>query len=361
MSVPARPMPEAAPTPRPFRTEPPTVSYVIPVLNDADALERAVRAVLSQDYPGPQEVVVAVAPSHDGTRERAVALAEHDPRVRVVDNPLVDIPAGLNKAIAASTGEVIVRVDAHTELPQGYTTRMVDALRRTGAATVGGVMAARGETPFQQSVARSYNSGLGLGGGAYHGGGVEGPGESAYLGVFRREIVDALGWYDETLRRGEDYELSQRITGAGHLVWFVPDLEVGYSPRRSWSALAKQMYATGVWRGELVRRARSTSPRYLAAPLLDLGLIGSAVVAGAQLAGAPRWPWSAVYAVPVAYAGFLAFAAVTLDGDTPADRLRDAGVVAWTHVTWGAGFLKGVALGARSTVDRSRVTRGAAH
>jgi succinoglycan biosynthesis protein ExoA len=339
----------------PFTTEYPPVSYVIPVLNDADALDKAVDAVLRQDYPGEQEVVIAVAPSHDGSRELADRRASADPRIHVVDNPAVDIPAGINRAIEAATGEVIVRVDAHSELPDGYTRRMVAELASTGAANVGGVMHARGETPLQCSIARAYNSGLGLGGGAYHSGVESGPGDSAYLGVFRRAKVDRVGWYDETIRRGEDYELNQRVIAAGGLVWFVPDVRVTYWPRARWGSLVRQMYATGVWRGELVRRRTTMGLRYAAAPGLVLGLAASGAAVAAELAGAPTWPWAALHVSPVAYAAFLGFAAVRLGGPTAPDRLRDVAVVATIHLTWGAGFLKGVALCARATVDRSRV------
>ncbi|WP_235498774.1 glycosyltransferase family 2 protein [Knoellia sp. Soil729] len=344
---------------RPFATRTPKVSYVLPVLNDAAALHKAITSVLAQDYPGEQEVVVAVAPSHDGTRAVAEEHSRDDPRVRVVDNPDTDIPAGLNRAVAAADGEVIVRVDAHSELPPGYTRRMVETLRRTGAANVGGVMLARGSSGLQASVARAYNSGLGLGGGAYHAGTEEGPGESAYLGVFRRSDIEPLGWYDESLRRGEDYELNQRILAAGHLIWFVPDVQVEYRPRAGWGSLARQMYATGVWRAEMVRRARSTPPRYLAAPLVVGGLGASLAVGAAQLAGAPRWPWSVVHTGPIAYAAFLAYAGQAMGGQSASERVRDAAAVATIHLTWGAGFLKGLALGAGATVDRSRVSRGA--
>ena len=344
---------------RPFASATPKVSYVLPVLNDAAALHQAITSVLAQDYDGEQEVVVAVAPSLDGTREVAVEHSRADPRVRVVDNPDTDIPAGLNRAVAAADGEVIVRVDAHSELPPGYTRRMVETLRRTGAANVGGVMLARGTSPLQASVARAYNSGLGLGGGAYHAGTEEGPGESAYLGVFRRSDIDPLGWYDESLRRGEDYELNQRILAAGHLIWFVPDVQVEYRPRSAWGSLARQMYATGVWRAEMVRRARSTPPRYLAAPVVVAGLGASVAVGAAQLAGASRWPWSVVHAGPVAYAAFLAYAGASMGGRTASERVRDVAAVATIQLTWGAGFLKGLAVGAGSTVDRSRVRRGA--
>ncbi len=334
----------------------PSVSYVIPVLNEVHSLEHAVSAALAQEYPGRQEVVLALGPSTDGTLELGHALAEADPRVRVVDNPATDIPAGMNRAITAASGEVLIRVDAHAELPPGYTHHMVDALRRVGAANVGGVMRARGRTPFQSAVARAYNSPLGLGGGIYHGGADEGPAESAYLGVFRREVLEEVGLYDESLRRGEDYDLNQRIIAAGHTVWFVPDVEVTYWPRRSWPALARQMYATGTWRGEMVRRQWRTGPRYLAPPALVVALGLSAVGAVASAAGAPV-PLTLVLVTPGAYALFLGYAAVAaLGGRAVRDRALNAAVLATMHLSWGGGFVKGLLSGAGDTVDRSRVT-----
>ena len=120
------------------------VSYVMPVLNEVDYVGDAVRSVLSQQYDGPVEVILALGPSNDGTAEVVAELLRDDERVRVVDNPEVDIPIGLNRAIAAARYPVIVRVDAHSELSPDYTARGVDTLARTGAASVGGVMAAAG-------------------------------------------------------------------------------------------------------------------------------------------------------------------------------------------------------------------------
>lgn len=332
----------------------PAVTYVMPVLNEADAVGAAVASVLDQDYPAAQEVVLALGPSTDGTDEVVAGIVADNPAVRTVANPATDIPAGLNRAIAAARHPVIVRVDAHTQLPPGYTRRMVSTLLATGAANVGGVMRARGATAFQRAVARVYNSPLGLGGGVYHGRGEAGPADSAYLGVFRREVLEEVGGYDESLRRGEDYELNQRIRGAGHLVWFDPDVDVAYWPRRGWSPLARQMWATGTWRGELVRRQGRSSPRYLAPPLLVLGL-GAAVAGLAGLAaGGPVW-LAVTFVPPVAYAGFLGYAGSALGGHGVAERGLDAAVLAVTHLSWGAGFLKGWANGAGGTVDTSRL------
>ena len=236
------------------------VAFVMPVLNEARYLERAVDTVLQQEVPGPTELVLALGPSSDGTTELAHRLAARDERITLVDNPGADIPLGLNLAIRASQAPTIVRVDAHSELSAGYTMRALAALAETRAANVGGVMRADGRTPFQRAVARAYNSPIGLGGGAYHGGTQAGEAESAYLGVMRRDVLEEVGMFDETIRRGEDWELNLRIRAAGYRVWFDPSLSVTYWPRESWTRLARQFRATGAWRGE-VHRGQEISTR----------------------------------------------------------------------------------------------------
>src|SRR5690606_20652962 len=115
----------------------------------------------------------------------------------------------------------------------------------------------------------------------------EGEAESAYLGVMRRSVLDEVGLFDETIRRGEDWELNLRLRQAGHRVWFDPDLSVTYWPRESWWRLARQFRATGAWRGELVRRyGRSNGLRFFAPPALVLGAALSLIVGALQAFGA---------------------------------------------------------------------------
>jgi len=334
------------------------VSFVMPVLNEHAYLRRAVETVLEQEIDGPTEIVLALGPSTDGTTELARRLATEDPRIVLVDNPDADIPIGLNLAICASSFPTIVRVDAHSELAPGYTRRALETLARTGAANVGGVMRAEGRTPFQRAVARAYNSRVGLGGGAYHGSDREGPAESAYLGVMRRAVLEEVGLFDETIRRGEDWELNLRIRRAGYRVWFDPALAVTYWPRDSWSRLARQFIATGTWRGELVRRyGRRNSLRFFAPPVLVLVLALAVVVAALQLtgvlAGTASLVASAVYLPLIAYA--LLVVVDALRGSTWRDRLWTLAVLPTMHVCWGVGFIAGVLRGARDTVDTSRL------
>lgn len=332
----------------------------MPVLNESAYLEHAVASVLEQELAVPAELVLALGPSTDGTTELAQRLAAHDDRIRVVHNPAAHIPVGLNAAIRASRYATIIRVDAHSELSSGYAARALETLERTGAANVGGVMRAEGRTPFQKAVARLYNSPIGLGGGAYHGGAVAGEAESAYLGVMRREVLDEVGLFDETIRRGEDWELNLRIRRAGHRVWFDPELSVTYWPRESWLRLARQFRATGAWRGELVRRfGRRNGIRFFAPPALVL-LLAAAIVVGVLqatgvLSGTASLLASIVY-LPIAVYLLLDLAvALAPGGGDIAQRLWTLVVLPTMHLSWGVGFIGGVFRGAHDTVDASRL------
>ena len=338
----------------------PGVSYVMPVLNEAVYIEKAILTVLGQDYAGTKELILALGPSTDGTTEIVERLAAADPRILTVHNPETDIPVGLNKAIAASSHGIIVRVDAHSELEPGYTTRAIETLERTGAANVGGIMRARGQTPFQLAAARGYNSKFGLGGGRYHGGAEEGPAESAYLGVFRRAVLEEVGGFDESLRRGEDWELNLRIRAAGHVVWFDPELAVTYWPRENWNKLARQFAATGTWRGELVRRYGGRNPwRFFVPPLLVVALAICVIVLVLQLTGVLHGMLAAVaslvYLAPLTYVLLVLWLALVSDrGSHWRDRWLFTLVLPTMHLSWGSGFIVGLVRGARDTVDTSR-------
>jgi glycosyltransferase involved in cell wall biosynthesis len=331
----------------------------MPIYNEVDYVEAAVASILAQDYDGPVEIVLALAPSTDGTDARVHRLAADDERITVVDNPGMHIPIGLNRAIAVARHPVVIRVDAHTQLEPDYTERGVAELERMQAANLGGIMVATGRPGFQAAVARAYNSSLGLGGASYHAGHAEpGPAESAYLGIMRTSAVRGIGGFDESLRRGEDWEMNFRLRKAGHLVWLDPGLRVTYWPRDTWNKLARQFLSTGIWRGELTRRLGAKNPlRFFAPPLLVVDLVGALIVAVLQLTGVLSGMIggvaSAVYLGPLAYAGVLVVAAVTATGSL-LDRIRYVVVLATMHICWGAGFIVGSIRGGGESVDTSR-------
>ncbi|GAA1389384.1 glycosyltransferase family 2 protein [Luteococcus peritonei] len=323
------------------------VSVVMPVLNEERHLAASVAGVLDQDHP--MEIILAVGPCTDRTWEIAQQLAAADERIHVLRNTSGTTPDALNLAIAASHHEIIVRVDAHGELGPGYIRTAVDLLERTGAANVGGHMAARGRTPFEKAVAVAYTSPVGLGGGSFHlENSKEGPAETVFLGVFRRDALEAVGGYDPSLLRAQDWDLNYRLRKMGETVWFSPELQVTYRPRSDVKALARQFFRTGQWRREVMRRNRDTvSARYLAPPVAVLLIAGGSLAGAAGLAGGPRWlRWG--LAAPAGYlAGVTGAAALMRREMEPAVRARLPLVLTVMHMAWGTGALRGLPVAER--------------
>ncbi|MGQ0626447.1 MAG: glycosyltransferase family 2 protein [Sporichthyaceae bacterium] len=311
----------------------PRVAVVMPVLNERRHLRAAVQAIGAQDYAGELEIVLAVGPCTDGTEAIAAELVAADARIRTVPNPTGYTPCALNAAIAASTGEVVVRVDGHAILPADYISTAVEVLRTSGADNVGGVMAAEGVTAFEQAVARAMRSRLGMGGSRFHLGGEEGPAETVYLGTFRREVLEEVGGFDEAMHRAQDWDLNYRIRAVGGLVWFTPRMQVTYRPRPSLTALASQFYKTGQWRRAVSRHHKgSAGVRYLAPPAALIGILaGTALALAGKRVG---------LLAPLGYAGaVLAGSLVNAKDLPPRGALALPAVYATMHLSWGLGFL----------------------
>ena len=310
----------------------PTLSVIMPIRNEAADLERAVASVFAQEYPIPFDVCLAVGPSDDGTERLAVEFADADDRVRVVANPAGVTPTGLNAAIAATGGEVVVRVDGHSALSEGYIRRAVETMIRTGAVNVGGRQVPQPETSFEEAVAAATTSWLGTGGATYRVGGREGPVDTVYLGVFDRTAGDEVGWFADDLIRNQDYELNIRLRAAGGKVWFDPKLWVGYRPRGSWRGLARQYYEYGYGKAEVARRF-PTSLRLR--QLLPVAVMVTQVVA---LVYRPRSD-TIVLIIMLRFAALWAAAAATVR------QVRGAHMVglvaAVIHDAWAVGAIRG--------------------
>lgn len=318
------------------------ISVVMPIRNEERHLEESVASVLGQDYPGEIELVLAVGPSRDRTRQIAERLVAADHRITVIPNPSGRIPSALNAAIKASRHSVIARLDGHALLPPGYLRTAMATLEQTGADDVGGIMAAEGVTLFERAVAWAMTSPAGVGASRFHTGGQPGPADTVYLGVYRRAAIERVGGYDESYQRAEDWEMNHRIRLAGGLIWFQPALRVTYRPRASVRTLGAQYFHYGRWRRVVARQHAGTiSPRYLAPPVAVLAMTAGIVAGVAGLAAGGSLRWLAIaFAIPVAYlAGILAVTAMAARGLRSPVVARLPLVLATMHMSWGIGFL----------------------
>jgi succinoglycan biosynthesis protein ExoA len=309
----------------------PSVSVMIPVLNEADHLVAAVQSVLQQDYTGDIEVILAIGPSRDGTEKIAAELSKQDSRVVLVENPTGRTANALNLAIKRSRYEYIVRLDGHSEIDRHYIRNAVETLLTTGAVNVGGVMAAEGITRFQRAVARAMRSVLGVGSSRFHTGGEAGESDTVYLGVFKKSALEAIGGFDERFTRAQDWELNYRLRSKGGKVWFDPRLHVTYRPRKNFRLLAKQYFEYGRWRRAVARQHIGTvNLRYLAAPIAVSINFLSIILA---ITSHPLF-----IAPLLGYLAIIVFGSL-MTGKDLTERLLLPFVIVTMHMSWGVGFL----------------------
>jgi glycosyltransferase involved in cell wall biosynthesis len=305
---------------------PPTVSVVIPTFNEQEHLADTLQSVAQQTYPAIVEVLVADGRSTDRTR---MVAAEFD-RVRVVDNPRRIQAVGLNRALAIARGDVIVRVDGHCLLAADYVETCVAALETTGAAMVGGGMhpvpSTRRTSYVQRGIAAAMGSRFGAGPARFHvAGAAAGWVDTVYLGAFRADDARAVGGYADDMAVNEDAEFALRMRENGG-IWFDPEIRSTYTPRSTFSSLARQFYRYGRGRAATARRhPRHVRPRQLVAPALVLGLLGPR-----------RRQVAAAYLALV-----LARSAYELRKD-PESAAALAVALPVMHLTWGIGFLRGL-------------------
>ena len=324
------------------------VSVIIPCYNEAGTIGGLLTAIGAQNFPSHNlEVVIADGRSTDGTRRviEEFAASRPDLRLTLVDNPNRSIPAALNRAIAASQGAVVIRLDAHSIPERNYIDRCLETLKRTQAANVGGLWDIKPgrDTWIGRAIAAAAAHPLGAGDARYRTSGAEGPVDTVPFGAYPREWLDRVGRFNEDLLTNEDYEYNERIRRLGGVVWFDPAIRSAYFARGSLSALARQYARYGFWKARmLLRHPSSLRWRQALPPLFVLSSV-------ALLLGAPltRFALRALAVEWGAYAAILLSAAL-VEGV----RRRSASMlvgfplaVAAMHLSWGSSFWWGLLTG----------------
>lgn len=315
------------------------VSVVIAARNEEKNLGRCLSAILAQDYPKDRlEVVIADGMSTDGSRAVIAKFEGQNVAVRVVDNPGLGRAHGLNAAIRASRGEIIVRVDARTVIQPDYVRQSVATLLETGADNVGAPMRpAPSESAVQEAVGVVMSHPFGVGNSQFRLGERRGYVDTVYLGCYRRELFDRLGFFDEEAPIiGEEIDLNQRIIQNGGKVYLEPRLRAYYYPRDSIGGLGKIYYRYGGARaGTVLKNGALTSWRQAVAPAFVATLLLTAL--GAPLSRLCEW--SFLFLIGAYLAADLAISChIAVKRRNP--RLFAPLLVAFPtmHFSWAAGF-----------------------
>jgi succinoglycan biosynthesis protein ExoA len=322
------------------------VSVIIPCFNEEQTIAQMLEALHGQTFPlSDMEVVIADGMSTDGTRQAIQTYAGDHPDliIRLVDNPARIIPAALNRAIEQARGEVVIRLDAHALPYPDYIERSLQALEGTGAANAGGVWEIRPSAEGWQarSIAVAAGHRLGAGDARYRTLGKAGPADTVPFGAFRREWLERIGLFDESLISNEDYELNVRLRRAGGLIWLDPAIRSVYFARGDLAALSRQYARYGFWKTRmLVRNVDTIRWRQALPPAF---VLASLALAALGVLWHPAWgllgvQWAVYVLVCICVGG----AEAVTKGD--AGLILGFPLAIWTmHLSWGGGFLWGLA------------------
>jgi succinoglycan biosynthesis protein ExoA len=257
----------------------PKVGIIVPCLNEEGSIVSLLQAIYAQDFARNElEVIIADGLSMDQTRPRIQEFqrAYPDLQITIVDNPTRRIPTALNLAIAAATGETILRLDAHCVPKPDYLSRSLAALEAGLGWNVGGVWQIEASQPgwLAKSIAIAAAHPLGVGDALYRFTNQAQEVDTVPFGAFHRGLIEQIGGFDESLLANEDYEFNARIRQAGGKVWLDPAIKSTYYARPSLGALAKQYARYGFWKLRMLRRYPQTlRPRQAIPPLFVLSLI----------------------------------------------------------------------------------------
>lgn len=314
----------------------PSVTVILPVLDEADFIGGVMKDLLAQDYDGPLEVIVADGGSTDGTREKVMAMVGGERLVRLIDNPEVRQAFGLNRAAAAASGEILVRADGHTRFAPDYVRASVQVLEEVGGA-VGGRMSPLGRTPFGEAVAAAMDSPLTMGPGRFHHATEREEVDTVYLGAFRRDDFEALGGFRAfPSGSSEDADFYYRWRRSGRKVHVDPWIVSSYTPRDTPRSLWRQYFRYGQGKAEMLWvNGELPSPRPLAPLVLLIGLVAGLVV---WVVTGAWWPLAVL-----AGAWLVLLIWVALRSDVPPARVvLAAGIM---HLAYGLGMFWGLIRG----------------
>lgn len=324
-------------------TTSPTISVIVPIRNEEAHIESTLNQLLAQDCDGLNiEILVADGRSTDSTREIVQRLADQHPQIRLFDNPDKLSSAARNVCIQNSTGDVVLIVDGHCEIPNRAMLRNVsDAFTSSGADCLGRpqLLDVTGATTLQKAIASARESRLGHHPESfiYSGQPQFSPAKSVAV-AYRRELFDQVGFFDETFDAHEDGELNYRVDQAGMKCWFTPDIAVQYHPRGNLRGLFKQMTRYG--RGRVRLHRKHTESLSISSILPALFLIG--LVIGPPVCWLLPILWPVYLGVITLYITILfAFAITTAIRDRqPAYLLLLPIVYATIHIASGWGVIR---------------------
>ncbi len=237
----------------------PLVSIVLPVRNEQRYLRECLLSLVHQDCdPQLYEIVVVDGESNDRTTAIIAELLESSSRLRVLPNPGRTVSCGRNVGIRGARGRIVAFMEGHAFVNPDLVSVIAHAFADEHVLCLGRYVEQHlpGDNAVQQATGLLRKSPLGRNPHSrrftHGGGGFVDP--LSVATVYRREVFDRVGLFDEAFTTNEDVELNWRVREAGIKALQVPGLVYNLHPRATLGGFLKQMYRYGYGKALLVRK-----------------------------------------------------------------------------------------------------------
>lgn len=281
------------------------VSFCVVAYNEEDHLPSLFDDICSQTYPHSlMEIVLVNSMSTDGTRKLMENFREENKDfmdVVVIDNHKKKQAPGWNTAISASSGDVIIRIDAHTSIPKDFVQKNVECIK-SGEKVSGGQRPniIDGDTPWRQTLLLAESSMFGSSVAPYRRSTGKSYVKSMFHAAYKREVFEKVGGFNEILGRTEDNEIHYRIRKAGYKLCFNPNIVSYQYTRNSLKKMIKQKYLNGYWIGLTVGVCPKCLCLYHFIPFaFILGIIVTSVLVGYGFLQLATLMWSVYWLLAV--------------------------------------------------------------
>ena len=230
------------------------VSFIIVAYNAETVIKSSLDSLVNQDYSHSFiEVILVDGLSNDATKQIMLDFSKKQDtfsRVVVKDNPGRYLACGWNVALKEVTGDIVLRVDAHTQFPCDFISKNVQCIDNGENICGGKVLSILQEdTPWNQTLLAAENSMFGGGFTFFRRGEVAKYTNTLAFAAYRKKVFDDVGQYNEKLVRTEDNEMHYRMKKAGYKFFFNPEIVSYRFNRSNLKGLLRQKFLNGYWVG----------------------------------------------------------------------------------------------------------------
>lgn len=238
------------------------ISVLLVTYNEEKYIERALGSLLSQDYPSENyEIIIIDGGSTDATLpiakktiEGRIKIGDSLPEVRFLNNPKKILAAGWNIGIQNARADYVIRIDAHAAVLPDFLRRNVETMMSVDAICVGGRLITHADDNRGEVIRDVLSSPFGVGNSSFRMSNRAGYADTVVYGLYKKEIFERVGYFDEKLVRNQDIEMHSRIKRLGEEFYFNPEIVSVYYSRSTVKKMLQQAYGNGLWNLIILRR-----------------------------------------------------------------------------------------------------------